>query len=389
MINFNFSKDCCGCRVCGDRCPKKCISFHTNKYGWDIPQVDLDNCIQCGICEKVCPHLSYKKPLSTNPRLFSAYASDESIRKEGSSGSIFYLMARNIITNGGKVYGAGFDDNLKLRHYGVDVIDELQPLMKSKYIQSNTTGVYNDVIKEIRTGRKVMFVGTPCQCVALYQALNNNLPDNLLLVDFICHGVPGQQLFDRAIENFEFENKCKVTSFSFRKKLPNRLRGYSISYTSISDSSTHYEEGTSSKFPYYCGYLKYYTFRDSCYKCSYLGKNRVSDITLGDFWFLDTIRPISDFNKGYSMLIINSNRGLLEFNRLKLSQEIVTEEFNIEEAVRLNQAYTHPAHMSIVHRFFKRDYNRLDWQKLVKRYFLPRAPFFQKCLRYIIIKTGI
>jgi hypothetical protein len=129
--------------------------------------------------------------------------------------------------------------------------------------------------------------------------------ENLVLIDFICHGVPSQSLFDKAICQFEKDNDCKVTDFSFRYKTDDSLHNYKISYTDRKGKE-YSRTGSARKFHYYCGYLKYFTFRESCYKCSFVGHDRITDMTLGDFWGLNKIEPqISDFNKGYSMLIIN------------------------------------------------------------------------------------
>ena len=389
MIDFNFTKDCCGCRACGDVCPTHCIEFTTNQYGWVIPTVDTDRCINCHLCEKKCPFLSYKRPSERHPILFSAFAKDFDIREKGSSGSIFFLLAKHIIDQGGVVFGAAFDQDLQLHHTKAESIEDLLPLMKSKYLQSNTEGIYVDVLDELKKGRKVMFVGTPCQIVALNNILGKRFQEQIVLVDFICHGVPGQQLFNKCIESYQTRTNSKITSFNFRKKTEKSLRSYQLERINLADSSPEIEVGNSAEFPYYYGYLKYFTFRDACYSCKYLGQERVSDLTLGDFWFLETLRPITDFNKGYSMIIINSPKGNEIFSELKDSNTIECEEFPIETAVKLNPAYTKPTTKSIVHHLFKRDYATKPFTMVEKRYLQAKLPFIKKCIRYIIVKTGI
>lgn len=103
--------------------------------------------------------------------------------------------------------------------------------MKSKYLQSNTAGIYKQTTKDLREGREVLFVGTPCQCQALHNMLPDRLREKLLLVDFICHGVPSQSLFDKSIRHYESVNGCKINEFSFREKTKESLRNYKIAYT--------------------------------------------------------------------------------------------------------------------------------------------------------------
>lgn len=384
MIHFNFDKDCCGCRACEDRCPKKCISIAPNKYGFVVPKVDVSKCIQCGLCDRICPYLNTIPSETVFPRVFSAYAINDEIRECGSSGSIFYLLASYIIKESGIVYGAAFSTDLKVRHVGAETLEDLIPLMKSKYIQSDTKNIYSQVIANLKSGRKVMFVGTPCQTRALFNILNGKKPDNLLLIDFICHGVPSQELFDKSIAKWEKDHNRTILDFSFRKKSQQSLHRYSIRYQDNKDKEVHTEEGLSKEFPFYLGYLRYNIFRDSCYSCKYLGSQRVSDITLGDFWFLDKLKPITDFNRGYSMIVVNSAKGQQMFNLLRNDKLVDAEEFTVDTAVKYNHAYTKPTRKSIVHKLFKHAYISKPYDDIEKYYFGTEFTFLHKIVRIII-----
>lgn len=380
MIDFNFNKDCCGCAACVDICPVNCIEIINNKKDFRIPKVDKIHCIDCKMCEKVCPTLNPSTLKYSERKLFCAYNNNPIIRDKGSSGSIFYTIAKRIIDEKGCVFGAAFDKHLQLRHVKAESIPEIYPLMKSKYIQSDTTGVYKKVQFELKRNRKVLFVGTPCQCQGLYNFLEGKKPENLIIIDFICHGVPSQKLFDNAIRQYEIRNECKVRNFSFRKKTRESLHGYSIDYENKSGELKN-EEGISKEFPYYQFYLKYWPFRESCYICKFVGKDRISDLTLGDFWFLERIKPeIKDFNKGYSMLIVNSNKGkeILDVHKA----DVYSEEFDLQFAVDNNFAYANPTKKSIIHTLFIFDYNRIPYNKLEKRYF--KRTFLKRCFFYLI-----
>lgn len=387
MIDFNFSQECCGCGACADACALGCIAIIKDKHDFRIPQVNADKCVNCGKCDKVCPVLNVARKKNDAQKLICTYNNDEEKRMQGSSGSVFYEIAKETINQGGVVFGAAFVEKLQLKHIKVEKIEDIYPLMKSKYIQSNTNGVFQQVKDELKKGRKVCFVGTPCHCQALYNFLGKKTNDNLILIDFICHGVPSQSLFDKAIAQFEKDNDCDVTGFSFRRKTGNSLRNYEISY--IDKSGNHNNQiGCARKFHYYCGYLKYFTFRDSCYQCKFVGHDRITDMTLGDFWGLEKIEPqLNDINKGYSMLIVNSNKGAELFK--KLSGNFTSKEYPLELAARNNYAYCKPAFKSKVHNWFLHDYTRLPYDKLAKRYFFWKEDKLRWILRCLIKKLKI
>ena len=52
MINITNKSNCCGCNACGDICPKRAITYETGNDGFWYPKVDMEKCIDCGLCEK-------------------------------------------------------------------------------------------------------------------------------------------------------------------------------------------------------------------------------------------------------------------------------------------------------------------------------------------------
>lgn len=390
MINFNFDTECCGCFACLDICPKQCISQVKNKYGFLIPNIDRSRCINCNLCEKVCPVLNPEKLSYENRKVYSAYNLNENIRAAGSSGSIFYTLAKSIIKSNGIVYGAAFVDHFQLKHISAESIEELTPLLKSKYLQSNTKGVYKSIKKELKTSRKVLFVGTPCQCNALYKSLRGKKPENLLLIDFICHGVPSQDLFDKALSTYEKKHNCKIEEFTFRHKLKNCIHSFMLKTKDI-NSRIHYIEDEYTKFPFYYGFKRFICLRESCYHCKFCVEERVSDITLADFWELEKIDnsiSLSEFNKGISMLICNSSKG--ENAITSILPDIKCKEQKVSNIERINYAYTKPAKKGIYARQFWKDYNKMDYEQLEYKHFthipFQQLSFFQKIKVYLIAK---
>lgn len=347
MISFDFDKHCVGCAACSDVCGHGCITIVEDKYGFRIPYVDTSRCVECGMCNKVCPVLNVNIRPNKNQKCYCTYHLDEEIRYMGSSGSMFYLIAEWMLTQGGIVFGAAFDEQLKLRHIEATTLQELRPLMKSKYLQSDTTGVFKKVRDYLIKGQRVLFVGTPCQCQALYNFTNERQKENLILVDFICHGVPSQHLFDRFIRNYENKKKVKVKSFIFReKKTPKPPRYEDDIHNFTIETIDHYghvstKTGFYRDCSFYQGFKKYQIFRNSCYECKFVGKDRITDFTLGDFWYLTEYElEIKDFHKGYSELIVNSERGSALFDSLR--GKVYCKEYSMDVPLKRNYAYSRP-----------------------------------------------
>lgn len=174
MIEVIEKKDCCGCYACVQKCPKQCITMEEDNEGFDYPTIDNDLCIHCGLCEKVCPHLIFSVPVK--PRSFHAVIHpSKEIQLKSSSGGVFSLLATHILKQKGIVFGAGFDEDWNVRHESIDRIENLDKLRMSKYVQSKIGTTYKEAERWLKSGRKVMFVGTPCQIHALKLFLKKRL----------------------------------------------------------------------------------------------------------------------------------------------------------------------------------------------------------------------
>ena len=269
-----------------------------DKCGFCFPKIEKAKCLNCGRCDSVCPHLNIKSFDNVSRVLYSAKHKDENIRLTGSSGSVFYALAKSHIDmNNGLVVAAGFDSELQLRHQIVNSIQDVVPLMKSKYIQSSTIGIFKTIKSLLNDDMSVLFVGTPCQCQALINFVPEQQRGRLTVVDFVCHGVPSQDLFNRCINRYKKQHNCRVIDVSFREKDGERMRTFLIrSIDNITGQEITWR-GEPSEWSYYNGFLDHTTFRPSCFKCQFKSINRSSDLTLGDFWGLESINPdIKDVN---------------------------------------------------------------------------------------------
>jgi coenzyme F420-reducing hydrogenase beta subunit len=198
--------------------------------GFFYPTIEEEICIDCAKCQKVCPALKLDAEKDCPPQLFMAWSKDSSVREKSSSGGLFFELAKQIIAQNGVVFGAAFDENLKLKHRAAHSLDDVKPLCRSKYLASDTNNAFAEVRNMLKMGKKVLFCGTPCQTNAIHSFLNGNR-DNLLLVDFVCHGTPSQFLFDRCKTFFEEKNKCKLLEYHFRVKKKEQIHSIEKLYT--------------------------------------------------------------------------------------------------------------------------------------------------------------
>lgn len=326
-------EDCCGCRACGDVCPVSCISFSKDDEGFLYPVVDETVCIHCGKCVRTCPEFNPAYN-DTPAEVSAAYASSEPARQSGSSGGLFGILAAHIIAKGGKVWGASFDGHFQLRHTCATSVDELRPLMRSKYLQSNTEGCFKQIAADLKSGTATLFCGTPCQCNALRNYVGNC--KNLYLVDLICHGVPSQDLFDKSIAWIENKHNCKITNFEFRSKYKGALHPQAFSYVCEKNGSRKTVNGLHYQFPFYFGFQKYITLRPACYTCKWARSERCGDITLGDFWGIEKYNPTLDPKTGISEVIANTERGQNLLNEILESGSLWIENFPFSQVVGEN-----------------------------------------------------
>lgn len=308
-------KDCCGCRTCKQVCKFNAISVVTDKYGFEQMKVDASKCVECGMCEKVCPALNVE--LGTERySCGAAYALDENVKFQGSSGGLFGVFARRVIADGGIVYGAAFDENLKLKTMSAETVDELIPLYKSKYLLCDTNNSFEEMKTKLDEGHKVLYCSSPCQIAALKLFLNKNY-ENLLTVEFVCHGVGSQSLFDRSIAYTERKMSAKIKKVVFRYKVKRASSRYYYIYYCEKKKKNFVKKDLYLFFPYYNAYCQQLACRESCYNCKYATEYRVADITIGDFHNIEKYDTTIDRFAGVSMFVCNTSKGEEFFQSIK------------------------------------------------------------------------
>jgi len=327
-------EECTGCGACAEVCPNACITMQPDENGFLYPVVNSKLCINCKMCEKVCPYNNIGAICSSIKSCQYAVNSDKKVTDNSTSGGIFFEIAKLVIEDGGIVFGATWSDHYKLSHKVADSLKELEPLMGSKYVQSDCKCVFPLVKKSLQDSRKVLFVGTPCQVAGLKRYIGHD-DENLLVIDIICHGVPSQKIFDSWIEEVE-SGDGKIVNLKFRDKKKYGWQ-HCITYDiEINGQRRHFDLLPAFNSYYYL-FLKGYILRDSCYHCQYACHTRVGDITLGDYWGAAADKSISysEMNSGVSLVLCNTEKGRSIVNRI---QGIKLKECDLDTETRRNIA---------------------------------------------------
>lgn len=326
MIHVTDKHLCCGCEACVQTCPKHCISFSEDTEGFRYPSVDKSTCIDCGLCEKVCPVINQAKeqvPL----KVFAAKNKVESELLSSSSGGLFIVIARKVIADGGVVFGARFDDDWNVVHSYAETEEDLRPFMTSKYVQSRIGKTYSEAKDFLKAGRQVLFTGTPCQIAGLKRFLRRDY-DNLLTVDVICHGVPSPMVWRRYLKEIKDNpsNEMQIRSISFRdKRLGWKKFSFALTLSKATVDGKHNKVSLSHIFredSYMKLFLRDMILRPSCYQCPAKAGKSQSDLTTADFWKIERFHPEFDDERGVGLLMVNTNKGdsAIDFNAFFLKE---------------------------------------------------------------------
>ena len=306
MINIVDKSKCCGCSACVQVCPKQCIQMQEDNEGFLYPLVDTQTCIQCSLCEKICPELhpsEEREPLS----VYAAKNNNDEVRLSSSSGGIFTLIAERIIDEGGVVFGARFDEKWEVCHSMATTKEDLKPFRGSKYVQSRIGTTFKQVKVCLNLGKWVLFSGTPCQVAGLKHYLRRDY-ENLITLDFVCHGVPSPKVWRSYLS--EVRNNHQVSNICFRDKVQS-WKNYKISIDLERVESLRKSENYGTNL-YMNAFLSNIVLRPSCYDCAVKCGKSGSDITLGDFWGIEHVLPDFDDDKGCSLLLVHSSK-ILEY----------------------------------------------------------------------------
>ena len=303
MIRIQEKHNCTGCQACAQICPKGCIKMCADQEGFLYPVIDEKSCVQCGLCEKVCPVLHNTEEKRNTPKAYAAYNLDEAVRLASSSGGVFTLLAEYTLDQGGILYGAAME-GIRIKHIRVADREGLERLQGSKYVQSDIGQTYIQAKADLEAGKSVLFTGTPCQIEGL-KAFLGKAYDNLIAADIICHGVPSPFVWEKYIALREKTAGAPAERVFFRHKKYGWKK-----YAILLEFSNRTEYvGCRHDDLFLRAFRRDLCLRPSCYQCGFRKVNRVSDITLADFWDIEDVCPEMDDDKGTSLVMVHSEKG--------------------------------------------------------------------------------
>ncbi len=352
---------CTSCSACAQNCPQKCIEMKENEQGFLYPEIDYSKCINCRICQKRCPVKNRYKDDNQKPQAYACINKDTDTKMSSSSGGAFSALANWVINQGGAVYGAAFDDEFKLRHQRVDSIESVEKLRRSKYVQSDTNGIYQKVKDDLEAGKKVLFVGTPCQIGGLYSVLDKQY-DNLITVDLVCHGVSSPKVWDKYLQFQEKNAGSSVKRVLFRDKRTGWKR---FSMTIEFENGTEYSKPLTEDL-YMRAFLLHICIKNSCTSCSFKNVHRQADVTLADFWGVENLCPELNDNKGVSLVLIHSQKGNDVFAQIK--DAIVVEPVDFDNAILQNRSMTVSVKANALSARFYKDLEKIPVDKAIQKY---------------------
>ena len=302
---------CTGCGACVSICPKSCISMSTKGTIHNYPVINSEDCVSCGRCVSTCPPLNVAtRPEKTlyKPVYQSFYAAwhiDPEIKKTATSGGVASGLYQTALERGYHICGAAFDKQWHLSHIISADIHDIDRFKGSKYLQSDTYTIYNEIAHLLKLGEKVFFVGTPCQVEALCRVIPENKRFLLITCAIICHGVNSPVVWDDFIHALRQKEKQEIICYNFRSKAFGWGK-LAIDYTLL-NGKKKIQKASKNQFHYWFG--QHYMLRPSCIKCSYRGIQRYADITIGDFWGIEKIMPNVEAKEGISVLITSTQQG--------------------------------------------------------------------------------
>ena len=332
-----------------------------DREGFLQPHIDTKTCIGCHKCEKTCPIITpIKIPTDFKTQAYAAINKDEEVRMKSSSGGMFHALAKWTIEQGGVVFGARFNDQWEVVHDYTETIDGIEPFMRSKYVQSRIGDTFMQAKQFLDAGRQVLFVGTPCQIGGLKSYLKKDY-DNLLAVDFICHGVPSPGVWREYIR--EATKDDTLLCYNFRDKKNGWISHQCTITIETKSKSTH------SKLlenPFFRGFRKDIYLRRSCYNCDYRTYHRISDFTIADYWgVVANCQEMYD-NKGTSIVFIHTSNAQNVFNDIR--SNFITKKQIKENAIFGNRGMDceNPIWSPIKRRLFYAEMNVSSFHSAIK-----------------------
>lgn len=358
-------KHCTACGACAYSCPKKCIEMKKDAVGNIYPSIDGELCISCGKCVKICPQntkIQHSAPIKS----YAAWSTDDETRRTSASGGIATEIYREACKYG-CVIGAKLNKSFSVKLKLVDNFENCVDFKNSKYVFSEPYDVYNEIAEAIKNNKTVTAIGLPCQIAAIRAIFPKT--ENLVLIDLVCHGVMASDYLQQHIKYLNKEISADIATVSFRDP----GLGTENYYFSMYDESGNrlYAKRLRHGDTYNYAYHNAVAYRENCYHCIYACKERVSDITLGDYHGLGKMVPCAYTPHKVSAVVVHTPKGDEVIKNLFKDNKIFIEQRPTEEPILGDAQFQHPSIKS---------YKSILFQKMIKKY----DADFEKTIKFVI-----
>lgn len=302
-VDIQNKDNCCGCTACASICPRNAIVMEEDHSGFLYPNVNLSECVDCGLCVKVC---QFKEDYNRYDNFESplVYAGRQRRREEilkSQTGGLAALFYQEFLTLGGVAYGVIFESSQDVIFACAGTPEDAQKFRGSKYVQANILGVLNQIRDILINKKKVLFVGSPCQVAGLKSYLSNKLHENLITVDLVCHCNTSPGLWRSYIRYIEQKYRSRIVDANFR----NKKFGWHNCFETYTLANG--KEVVTKSYDYL--FFKHLSSRPSCTICPYTNLRRIGDVTLGDYWGWENNHTEWNDNLGVNLILVNSSKG--------------------------------------------------------------------------------
>ncbi|MCM1495269.1 MAG: Coenzyme F420 hydrogenase/dehydrogenase, beta subunit C-terminal domain [Bacteroides sp.] len=318
-------EECVGCSACKNICPVDCIEMMYNEEGYFVPFIDETKCIHCDACKKVCPMQEAYQPDKEMQQAYLFIHCQEYYRNLSSSGGFFKALSDVVLEDNGVVFGAYLTEDFLVRHGYVEQKEDIFRLMGSKYVQSEMGDSYKQAKEFLEQGRWVLFSGTPCQIGGLYSFLGKEY-DNLTTVELFCAGIPSQYSWKSYLKDYHGNEEIRYVQFRYKGQ------GWwqtGLRFQYLKDD--YYFSSRSRLDPYMAAFSNTVNLNETCYHCKFKGEKKNADFSIGDAWNINRIRVNMDDDRGITIVLINSEKGLKIIKKIQRDNHLF--EVSLEEAM--------------------------------------------------------
>lgn len=354
-------EDCTGCEMCKELCPIGAIEFEI-KNGFRFPVVDEEKCIKCNLCNKRCPAMNDSIEKNEFPSVYAAWTKDTVQRRKCTSGGICYELSKYVLSKKGYVAGVAWKDGFKSAEYIlIDKLEDLPLITQTKYFQPEMNGIFAKIKAKLDDGHTVLFIGSSCSNAGLKSYLNKNY-DNLLCCDFICRGYTTQIYHQKRVEDLEKKFKSKVIGVYYKDKR-NGWEQFGTRFEFENGKSYYINRY---KDPYeYMLQIDDYVTRTSCFECKYRECERITDLTVGDFWAIKDVTD-DDRKNGVSVVLVHTDKGKQFFDNI--NEQIEREERSAWEIAKGNMCLTEQLPFKLGREEFYDDLEKLSIDQVHHKY---------------------